>query len=1040
MDAFGLEGRFGFALIDLALVSAGISTIALFLAARRAPGLAADAWKRMGLAAFAVHATAVFATLALLLTLLITHRFEYHYVWSHSSRELPLHFVLACLWEGQEGSFLVWMVWHAVLGLAVWAWAPRSWVAPVLAVMASVQAILATMILGATVPGLAVGALLALGLLVAGAEVWRSRQQAPQLAAALLVLAGLSIAIVLSGWAGFGSISSAEGPITLQGALWLLMLYLGATAMASVIALWRRQLTLPAATAAIGVCVLTALVAAYPLEALQLGSSPFLLLREAMPTEPVFATDATFTPTNGRGLNPLLQNYWMVIHPPTLFLGFSLTLVPFAFVAGGLITGRVTEWLKPSAPWLVAAVAVLGVGILMGGYWAYETLNFGGYWNWDPVENASLVPWLTGVGALHLTLAYRHSGAHLRSAMALVIATFVLVLYSTFLVRSGVLGDASVHSFTDLGLSCQLVVLVLVYEGGICLLLWRRWPELPHAAAEAPFWSRDTFLLLAGIVLTIAALQISLTTSLPVINKLFGTRLAPSGKIQFFYYQWNVWVGIGIACLSAIGQFLFWRGGRGEWANALFRPFAAAAAAAVAGMLLLAMARWPFVYEPLLQQAESAGGVAAITTFVLRLADEVLLFTALFTVFANLDILIGLVRKKGRVLLSTGGSLAHIGFGLMLLGILFSSGYEQTVSVNFSPGELGAQFPEQERLDNVLLVQQQPKYIRDYRVVYRGQAQATAPIGTLRVLFEDANGMKLAFTDGAGERFGLELPAAFLDLPQLRQQGIVQPVAQPAADGPLSSRLDLERLRGFIQANLGLLKPQLLNGRRLYTLEFAPLDAERKLADSTRGFVLYPEAEVSEAMGLVLHPDRQVSLLSDLYVYVSSIPADQADTKPDTTTRRMQITEWRARPGGRGQRPDTLHTPRATLVLDSIVQVADDPRFAGAALVVRAKMRALAGGMVYAAEPNFILAQGGAVSHADDRIERLGIQVSFAGVNPKENHVVMQVGLEEATDDFVTIKAIRKPLINLLWLGTVVLTLGFAVAAVRRARESRAAA
>lgn len=1032
MDAFGLEGRLGFALVDLALVAAAVAAVALTIAARGAThptDTSVASWRRIGLIAWATHAGAVLAVLGLLLTLLITHRFEYHYVYSHSSRELPLQFVVACLWEGQEGSFLTWMVWHAVIGLAAWAWVPRAWVAPVLAVVASVQAILATMILGAALPALVVGALLVAAVAGAGALLWRARATAPVVTTALLLVAALALATLLTGRAGLSASGSA--------ALWAQRLLIAVAAGLLGWAIVRRQLGVVAASAGVGVLTLALVILAYPLADVQIGSSPFLLLRESMPDQAVFATDPQFIPANGRGLNPLLQNYWMVIHPPTLFLGFALTLIPFAFVAGALLTGDLSGWLKPAAPWLVASVGILGVGILMGGYWAYETLNFGGYWNWDPVENASLVPWLTGVAALHLTLAYRHGGAHLRSAMALVIATFLLVLYSTFLTRSGVLGDASVHAFTDLGMSGQLLVLLLAYVVGIALLLWARWPALPHRADEVPFWSRDTFLLLAAIVLSFAALQISVTTSLPVVNKLFGTALAPSGQIQYFYYQWNVWVAIAIAALSAIGQFLFWRRMEQQaLLNALFRPFAAAALAAIAAMVSIAVARWPFVYESKFDEAAANGTLAAALAFVLRLADEILLFAALFTVLANADILIGLVRRRGRVLLSTGGSLAHIGFGLMLLGILFSSGYEQTVSKNFAPGELGAQFPERERLDNVLLVQQQPKFIPGYRVIYRGKAQATAPIGPLSVLFEDAAGLKLAFADATGERFGLELPVAFFDLPQLRGQGIVRPVAS----GPLSTRLDLARLRGFVEANLSLIKPQLLNGRRLYTLEFAPLDPEQKLADSTRGFVLYPEAEVNPSMGLVLHPDRQVTLTSDLYVYVSSIPAAEADEQPDTTLRRMQITEWRARPGGQGRPSDTLRIDRGTIVLDSIVQVSDDPRFAGAQVVARAKIRVLAGGLAYYATPHFVVQPGGAVSHVDDRVDRLGLQFSFAGINPTENRIVLQVGIEQATDDFVTIKAIRKPLINLLWLGTFVLTLGFVVAGLRRAREARAAA
>ena len=104
---------------------------------------------------------------------------------------------------------------------------------------------------------------------------------------------------------------------------------------------------------------------------------------------------------DGQGLNPLLQNYWMVIHPPTLFFGFAVTVVPFAYAIAALMRGKLTEWVKPTITWTFLGVGVLGVGILMGGMWAYESLSFGGFWAWDPVENVSYIPWLTLVGAGH---------------------------------------------------------------------------------------------------------------------------------------------------------------------------------------------------------------------------------------------------------------------------------------------------------------------------------------------------------------------------------------------------------------------------------------------------------------------------------------------------------------------------------------------------------------------------------------------------------------------------------------------------------------
>src|SRR6185436_1635500 len=189
---------------------------------------------------------------------------------------------------------------------------------------------------------------------------------------------------------------------------------------------------------------------------LKLGGSPFILLRDAM-ADPIFKIQPDFIPKDGNGLNALLQNYWMVIHPPTLFLGFALTLVPFSFCMAGLWQKKYVEWVKPALPWTLFGAAVLGLGILMGGYWAYETLSFGGYWNWDPVENAVYVPWLIQIASLHTMITYKNSRTALKFSIILVISVFILIVYSTFLTRSGILGDASVHSFTDLGLSGQLL-------------------------------------------------------------------------------------------------------------------------------------------------------------------------------------------------------------------------------------------------------------------------------------------------------------------------------------------------------------------------------------------------------------------------------------------------------------------------------------------------------------------------------------------------------------------------------------------------------
>lgn len=209
---------------------------------------------------------------------------------------------------------------------------------------------------------------------------------------------------------------------------------------------------------------------------LRIGSNPFLLLREhpEFSNLPFVKVPDYLAKLNGRGLNPLLMNYWMTIHPPTLFLGFASTLTPFAFAIAALWNQRYSEWQKLALPWTFFGILVLGIGILMGGAWAYEALSFGGFWAWDPVENSSLVPWLVLVAAGHTMIINRNKGGSLFTTHLLSIGSFLLVLYSTFLTRSGVLGNASVHAFTDLGMTGQLVIYVLTFIFISVALLIRR--------------------------------------------------------------------------------------------------------------------------------------------------------------------------------------------------------------------------------------------------------------------------------------------------------------------------------------------------------------------------------------------------------------------------------------------------------------------------------------------------------------------------------------------------------------------------------------
>src|SRR5690606_18180739 len=228
------------------------------------------------------------------------HMFEYMYAYKHASIELEPKYLLACIWEGQEGSFLLWAICHSLLGLLI-VNRKDHWQAPVMGVVTLVQAFLFLMVVG---------------------------------------------------------------------------IYIGDV---------------------------------------RIGNSPFTLTRNEI-SAPIFSQPNYLSfIQDGMGLNVLLRNYWMVIHPPVLFLGFAAALIPYAFALSALIKKDYTGWITPALPFFLLSLCVLGAGIMMGGNWAYESLSFGGYWAWDPVENASLVPWLILVGALHTLLIFMATKRALRA-------------------------------------------------------------------------------------------------------------------------------------------------------------------------------------------------------------------------------------------------------------------------------------------------------------------------------------------------------------------------------------------------------------------------------------------------------------------------------------------------------------------------------------------------------------------------------------------------------------------------------------------------
>ncbi|MEM7659254.1 MAG: cytochrome c biogenesis protein CcsA, partial [Bacteroidota bacterium] len=525
-------GKLGELFTSLSFASALIAMISYYLADRVPHPAEKSSWERMGKAGFLLHAGSVLGIVVTIFYLIYTHDYAYHYVWSHSSNELPVHFMISCFWEGQEGSFLLWQFWHSFLGLII-LWKARKWRNGVLSVLSSIELILSSMLLGVYLSENWVTGLMLLMAIIPGLyfgyEFVRKRDQLAMGGNFHLTSGIISIAFVvllLRNQLGYGWFFQAGGGVDGLG-FWGFMLfalfYLGLflAFLSQNHRDNRFQMTdLVAGLTLVGLALISG---ALEVGQWKLGSTPFILLKDVFSANPVYAQDPDFIPLNGSGLNPLLQNYWMVIHPPTLFLGFAATAIPFCFVIAGLLKGDYTGWMKPAMPWLAFSVMVLGVGIIMGGYWAYETLNFGGYWNWDPVENSSLVPWLCGVAALHTLLIYRKTKSYLKLSMLMIVGTFLLVLYSTFLTRSGILGDTSVHTFTDLGLSGQLLVLLGIYSASVIVAMLVRWKKIPQRADESKVWSAEFMLFIGIMVFIFSGLVITMVTSIPVWNSIFGT-------------------------------------------------------------------------------------------------------------------------------------------------------------------------------------------------------------------------------------------------------------------------------------------------------------------------------------------------------------------------------------------------------------------------------------------------------------------------------------------------------------------------------------
>ncbi|HOT88491.1 MAG TPA: cytochrome c biogenesis protein CcsA [Bacteroidales bacterium] len=403
--------------------------------------------------------------------------------------------------------------------------------------------------------------------------------------------------------------------------------------------------------------ILTSTVLGIKILGIKVGNDPFLLLREASEnsSNPFFANPNYLALiTDGVGLNPLLMNFWMKAHPPILFLGYASTIVPFSFALAALWKNKYTEWLKPVIPWIVFSLLTLGVGILMGGVWAYQDLTFGGFWAWDPVENASLVPWLLLIASLHFVIIAKRNIQSLLPAFILTFLSYIFILYATFLTRSGILSNTSVHAFNEIGQTQILTFFLSVFIITPLFLLILRFKKIPKKGNEQ-ILSKEFWTFIGIILIVLSAFQIILTTSIPLINKIIGTNYSSPADPISYYHQWQIPFYIIIGIILSLSAFLNYEKDKFfSFFKKLLFPL----------ILSIELTYLLFYFS----------GITKNVYFLLA-------FASLFIIFSSLDQLFRFRTSS----LNIASTISHLGLGLFIFGIVISLGQYKVISGSEHP-------------------------------------------------------------------------------------------------------------------------------------------------------------------------------------------------------------------------------------------------------------------------------------------------------------------------------------------------------------------
>lgn len=935
-----LPRTLGTLLIQLGFVASILSAVAYFFATQRRDLAEYGSWRKIGRFSFALHGIAVFSVIGLIFYAMIGKFYEYQYVWAHVSEELPMKYILSAFWEGQEGSFLLWMFWHVILGTII-LFKGKQWETPVLCVLALIQAFIFSMILG---------------------------------------------------------------------------IYIGD---------------------------------------IKIGSNPLLLLREVPDwmNLPIFNNADYVSLIKGNGLNPLLQNYWMTIHPPTLFLGFASTAIPFCFAVAGIWTGNHKEMAKTVLPWALFSGAILGTGILMGGVWAYEALTFGGYWAWDPVENMSLVPWIVLVAGIHTNLIARNTNYSYKTTYIFYILTFVLILYSTFLTRSGVLGESSVHAFTEMGLEWQLVAFIGFFTllGFVPFFVKNKTIPTPQKEEATP--SREFWMFIGSLVLLFSAAMITASTSLPVYNKIMDffnpgfEGLTITEPVEH-YNKYQLWIGVFVALLSGTSQFLRYK--EFNWAGHS-KKFT----------------------KHLMISAVASIALTILTSFWIKFTAWqywLLLFSGSFAIISNLDYLITFVKGN---LKQSASVISHIGFGVMIVGVMASGLNKKHISTNpvVQAGLLEGEMLEK----NVMLFKGMPMFMSGYEVTYEKDTIINKErfftvnykkLGENGDVTEEFNVTPSALYDNKGMKVAAYNPSTkhyphkdiFTHIPTipLREADVME--AQKFEDTLTYQTFNLVlnepiNIKDTLQSRIG---PQLVNTKTtLVGITRAPThpDYEPENGDLAIG------AKIAFQKSDTTFYAEPVIVVRDQLLY--NFPVQMNDL-----SMKVKLTE---------ETVNTIYTPEEELDYQNFIlkqgefitlngnriqfkgfdKNPNHPNYEkeagdiaiGAQFEVQTK-----GGDLFNSNPVYLI-RGRSPFNFKDEIFELGLHFRFLSIDPSSesievmiaqktpnngNAIPVDISKRSFRTDYIILETIVFPGINLVWLGSIMMMLGLAIGMyIRKVQNKR---